>query len=219
MVATGGRMMKLALVAACAGVLVTAPASSRAAEPAPASATEIATFAGGCFWCMTPPFEMLPGVISVTAGYTGGDLKNPTYEEVSAGGTGHLESVQIVYDPQKISYEKLLYVFWRNIDPVTANGQFCDHGEQYRTAIFYHDEEQKRLAEESKQRLEASKRLPGPIVTEIRSASVFYPAEEYHQDYYKKNPIRYKFYRWSCGRDKRLKELWGAEAGAEEEQP
>ncbi len=219
MFATSGGIMRLAVVAACAGLLAFAPTSSRAAEPAPGGATEVATFSGGCFWCMTPPFEKLPGVISVTAGYTGGDLKDPTYEQVSAGGTGHLESVQIVYDPQKISYEELLHVFWRNIDPVTANGQFCDHGEQYRTAIFYHGDEQKRLAEESKQRLEAAKRLPGPIVTEIRPAGVFYPAEEYHQDYYKKNPIRYKFYRWSCGRDKRLKELWGAEAGAEEEQP
>ena len=167
-----------------------------------------ATFAGGCFWCMEPPFDKLDGVISTTSGYTGGHVENPTYEQVSAGGTGHAEALQVVYDPAKISYPQLLEVFWRNIDPTVKDRQFCDVGNQYRTAIFYHDDEQKRLALESKQRLEKSGKL-GAIQTEIVSAGPFYPAEDYHQDYYQKNPIRYKYYRWSCGRDQRLEELWG----------
>ncbi len=167
-----------------------------------------ATFAGGCFWCMEPPFDKLDGVISTTAGYTGGRKKNPTYEEVSAGGTGHAESVEVLYDPARISYGKLLEVFWRNVDPLTPNRQFCDGGNQYRTAIFYHDENQRRLAEESKRGLEKARGWR--IVTEIVPAGVFYPAEEYHQSYYKKNPVRYKIYRLNCGRDKRLGELWGA---------
>ncbi len=174
---------------------------------------EIATFAGGCFWCMQPPFDKLDGVISTTAGYTGGHTKNPTYEEVSAGGTGHAESVQIVYDPAKISYEKLLDVFWHNIDPTVKDRQFCDTGNQYRTAIFYHNEMQRKLAEESKIALEKTKTFKGQIVTEITRATEFYPAEDYHQEYYKKNPIRYKFYRYTCGRDRRLRELWGSAAG------
>ncbi len=182
-------------------------------SPAAPSGLAKATFAGGCFWCMESPFDKLPGVVSVTVGYTGGKLKNPTYEEVSAGGTGHAESIQIVYDPQKISYEKLLTVFWHNIDPTVKDRQFCDVGNQYRTAIFYHDEEQKKLAEESRAALEKDKPFPGTIVTEIVPAGEFYPAEEYHQHYYKKNPIRYAFYRTSCGRDRRLKELWGEAAG------
>ncbi|RPI04717.1 MAG: peptide-methionine (S)-S-oxide reductase [Zetaproteobacteria bacterium] len=168
-----------------------------------------ATFAGGCFWCMEPPFDELDGVISTTSGYTGGHKPNPTYEEVSTGTTGHTEAVQIVYEPKRISYERLLEVFWRNIDPVMPDAQFCDHGTQYRSGIFYHDEAQRRLAEESKRALEASRRFKAPIVTEIVAAGVFYPAEEYHQDYYKKNPIRYKFYRAACERDQRLAELWG----------
>ncbi len=172
---------------------------------------EEATFAGGCFWCMEHPFDELEGVVSVTVGYTGGHKKNPTYEEVSSGTTGHAESVQIVYDPAKIMYTKLLDVFWHNIDPTVQNQQFCDIGTQYRTAIFFHTEEQKQLAEESKKALETSGRFKGPIYTEIVPASEFYPAEEYHQHYYKKNPIRYKFYRYNCGRDQRLKELWGSE--------
>ncbi len=175
-----------------------------------------ATFAGGCFWCMEPAFDKLPGVISVTPGYTGGSKKDPTYEEVSSGSTGHAESVQIVYDPSKISYSDLLTVFWHNIDPTVKDRQFCDVGNQYRSAIFYHDEEQKRLAEASKKELEESKRFKGPIYTAIVAASTFYPAEEYHRQYYKKNPTRYKFYRWNCGRDARLKELWGGSAGAHE---
>jgi peptide-methionine (S)-S-oxide reductase len=191
--------------------IVTGIAVGRGAAAEPRTLAK-ATFAGGCFWCMEPPFEALDGVVSVTAGYTGGTKANPTYEEVSAGGTGHAESVEIVYDPAKVSYEKLLDVFWHNVDPTTPDRQFCDHGRQYRTAIFYHDETQKRLAEESKQSLERSKKLPGSIVTEIVPAGTFYPAEEYHQDYAKKNPIRYRYYRYGCGRDARLRELWGEAA-------
>ena len=166
-----------------------------------------ATFAGGCFWCMQPPFDALPGVISTTAGYTGGKKVNPTYEEVSAGNTGHAEAVEVVYDPALISYARLLEVFWRNVDPLTANRQFCDTGNQYRTAIFYHDATQRRLAEASRAELEKGRGWR--IVTEIVPAGPFYRAEAYHQGYYKKNPIRYKLYRTGCGRDQRLKELWG----------
>jgi peptide-methionine (S)-S-oxide reductase len=158
---------------------------------------------------MEPPFDKLPGVISTTSGYTGGHKKNPTYHEVSAGGTGHAEVVQVVYDPKRVSYEKLLDVFWHNVDPTQKDGQFCDHGDQYRTAIFYHDAEQKQLAEASKAQLQQHKPFQGEVVTEIVLAGEFYPAEEYHQDYATKNPIRYKFYRSRCGRDQRLRELWG----------
>jgi peptide-methionine (S)-S-oxide reductase len=180
-------------------------------DPAAAQTTLAkATFAGGCFWCMEPPFDKLEGVVSTTSGYTGGRKKNPTYQEVSAGGTGHTEAVQVVYDPNKISYEKLLEVFWRNVDPLDPKGQFCDKGNQYRTGIFYHDEKQRELAEASKRALEKSGRLKSPIVTQIVPASEFYPAEAYHQDYYQKNPVRYKFYRLNCGRDQRLEKLWGA---------
>ncbi len=168
-----------------------------------------ATFAGGCFWCMEPPFDKVDGVISTISGYTGGRTENPTYEEVSSGTTGHAESLQVTYDSTRVSYEKLLEVFWHNIDPLVRDRQFCDVGEQYRSAIYYHDEDQKRLAEASKKELEKSGRFKEPIATQIVAATTFYPAEEYHQDYYKKNPIRYKFYRYNCGRDQRLKELWG----------
>jgi peptide-methionine (S)-S-oxide reductase len=177
------------------------------------AATEKATFAGGCFWCMEAPFDKLPGVVSVTPGYTGGQQMNPTYEEVSAGGTGHAEAVQIVFDPAKTSYSSLLDIFWRNIDPTVKDRQFCDVGNQYRSAIFYHGEDQKRTALQSMVSLNKNKPFKGTIVTEITSAGEFYPAEEYHQHYYKKNPLRYKFYRTSCGRDRRLKELWGEQAG------
>jgi peptide-methionine (S)-S-oxide reductase len=165
-----------------------------------------ATFAGGCFWCMEPPYDKLEGVISTTSGYTGGQKENPTYKEVSAGGTGHAEVVQVVYDPTKVSYEQLLDVFWKNIDPTVEDQQFCDHGDQYRSAIFYHNDEQKQLAEAS---IAPVTERFGTVYTEIVSASTFYPAEEYHQDYYQKNPVRYKFYRTACRRDARLKELWG----------
>lgn len=168
-----------------------------------------ATFAGGCFWCMEEAYEEINGVVSVISGYTGGQLADPTYEQVSAGGTGHAESVEVTYDPNKVTYQKLLEVFWRNVDPTTPNAQFCDHGSQYRTAIFYHDQMQKRLIDESKQAVESSKSFPQPIVTEIVPASIFYPAEDYHQDFYKKNPVRYKFYKWNCGRSQRLEQLWG----------
>ena len=174
-----------------------------------AAAFERAIFAGGCFWCMEAPFDRLPGVVSVTAGYTGGQKKNPTYQEVSAGDTGHAEAVQIVYDPSRISYAALLEVFWRNVDPTVADRQFCDVGNQYRAAIFYTGEGQRRSALQSKAALEKSGLLREPVVTGIVQATEFYPAEEYHQHYYKKNPLRYKYYRSGCGRDKRLNELWG----------
>lgn len=167
-----------------------------------------ATFAGGCFWCMEHPFDELEGVISTTSGYMGGHLDNPGYQQVSAGATGHAEVVQLAYDPARISYQKLLSVFWLNIDPTTKNRQFCDEGSQYRSAIFYHDAEQQKLAEQSLKALETSKPFKDPIVTELTAATVFYPAEDYHQDYYLKNPIRYKYYRFGCGRDKRLEQLW-----------
>lgn len=169
----------------------------------------VATFAGGCFWCMEHPFDELDGVVSTTVGYTGGHKENPTYRQVSGGWTGHAEAVQVVYNPKKISYERLLEVFWRNVDPLTKDRQFCDKGSQYRTAIFFHDENQKGLAEQSKKELEKSKRFKQPIVTEITPASEFYRAEDYHQNYYKTHPYRYKVYRYACGRDKRLYELWG----------
>jgi len=170
-----------------------------------------AIFAGGCFWCMEPPFEKLKGVKEVISGYIGGFKENPTYKEVSAGTTGHCEAVQVIYDPQEISYEALLDVFWHNIDPTTPDRQFVDVGNQYRAEIFYHNEEQKRLAENSKKKWDASGIFGQPIVTEITSASTFYPAEEYHQDYYKKNPWQYKFYRFGSGRDQYLEKIWGKE--------
>ncbi|NIQ38814.1 MAG: peptide-methionine (S)-S-oxide reductase MsrA [Proteobacteria bacterium] len=170
---------------------------------------EKATFAGGCFWCMEPPFDKLDGVISTTAGYSGGRRQNPTYEEVSSGRTGHAEAVEVTYDPSRITYQKLLDVFWRNINPTQHNGQFVDIGSQYRTAIFYHDENQRRLAVASKEALENSGRFDKKIVTEIVPATEFYRAEEYHQDFYKKNPLRYKFYRYGSGRDQFLERVWG----------
>jgi peptide-methionine (S)-S-oxide reductase len=174
-----------------------------------------ATFAGGCFWCMEPPFDKLDGVISTTSGYIGGNKENPTYKEVSGGGTGHAEAVQIIYDPARISYDELLNVFWHNIDPTNANGQFCDWGNQYRSEIYYHNAEQEKLAKQSKAALIKRKPFDAPVVTAITQASTFYPAEDYHQDYYQKNPVRYKFYRYGCGRDKQLEELWGKTADTE----
>ena len=205
--------MKIAMICTIVSavlMLTTLPVHGKTAGQAgDGSPLEKAIFAGGCFWCMEPAFDKLGGVISVMPGYAGGRKKNPTYEEVSSGRTGHAESVQIVYDPSKISYARLLDVFWHNIDPTVKDRQFCDVGNQYRSAIFTHNEEQGKLATESKKKLEESKRFPGPIATGIVAASEFYPAEEYHRKYYKKNPVRYKFYRWNCGRDARLKELWG----------
>ncbi len=168
-----------------------------------------ATFAGGCFWCMEHPFDELDGVVSTTSGYTGGHTVDPTYPEVSAGGTGHTEVVKIEYDPTKVTYEELLNVYWRNVDPTTPDAQFCDHGNQYRPEIFYHTEEQKQLAEASRTHIEKTKTFPEPIVIEITQGTTFYPAEDFHQNYYQTNPLRYKFYRLACGRDSRLAELWG----------
>ena len=167
-----------------------------------------AIFAGGCFWCMEPPFEKLDGVHAVVSGYIDGHKDNPTYQEVSSGTTGHTEAVEISYDPSKIGFEELLEVFWMNINPTDAGGQFVDRGSQYRTGIYYLNDEQRQLAEASKERLVKSGRFDSPIVTEIIAATQFYPAEDYHQDYYRKNPLRYKWYRFGCGRDRRLRELW-----------
>ncbi len=203
------RLVRVALALLFLTIVARPAAAEKGAPANGAEELAKATFAGGCFWCMEPPFDKLNGVVSTTSGYAGGRKAEPTYREVVAGGTGHAEAVQVLYDPQKITYGELLQVFWRNIDPTTPNRQFCDRGHQYRTAVFYHDPEQKRLAEESKKRIESSKKLKGPIVTEITEVGAFWPAEESHQDYYKKNPTRYKYYRYRCGRDRRLKELWG----------
>ncbi len=200
-------------VTALAGLLLGVALAATAAEPvAQSKATATAVFAGGCFWCMEPPYDALPGVVATTSGFTGGQKANPSYKEVSGGNTGHIEAVQIAYDPAKISYEKLLEVYWRNVDPLDGGGQFCDRGHEYTTAIFYQNEEQKKLAEQSKGSIE--KQLGRPVATVIRPAAPFYVAEDYHQDYYKKNPIRYKYYRYSCGRDQRLEKLWGKKADA-----
>ena len=194
------RMAALLLAAAC--VTVPALAGDR-------SETAYATFAGGCFWCMEADFQKIEGVISVTSGYTGGTVVNPTYKQVSAGGTGHAEAVRIVYDPTIISFDELLAIFWHSIDPTVSDRQFCDVGSQYRSAIFYHDDAQRDASHRSRAELEESTVFPEPIVTEITAATTFYPAEAYHQDYSKKNPIRYAYYRKGCGRDRRLAELWG----------
>ena len=201
----GTRLVLATLVA-----LGAATSSPVLAAPAPRAA---AVFAGGCFWCEETAFEGVPGVYAVTSGYIGGHVDNPTYEQVSAGVTGHAEAVEVVYDPSQVSYERLLDIFWRNVDPFQKDGQFCDHGSQYRAAVFYRGEDQKRAAFESLRKLEGQPRFKGKIVTEIVPATKFYRAEEYHQDYYKKNPIHYKTYRMGCGRDARLKEIWGAPAG------
>ncbi|MFC6632795.1 peptide-methionine (S)-S-oxide reductase MsrA [Microbulbifer taiwanensis] len=166
-----------------------------------------AVFAGGCFWCMEPPYDKLDGVLETSSGYSGGHVKNPSYEQVSAGGTGHAEVVQVTYDADKVSYSQLLEVFWRNVDPLDGGGQFCDRGDQYRSAIFYGNAEEKKLAEASRKRVAVQ--LGKKIATEISPASIFYPAERNHQDYYQRNPVRYNFYRYRCGRDQRLEEVWG----------
>jgi len=200
-----------ALLAAGAGALLVAAESGQPQVAAPApSERAVAIFAGGCFWCMEPPFDALPGVLATTSGYTGGSVANPTYEQVSSGATGHLESVKVEYDPLRVSYAQLLDVFWHNVDPTDTGGQFCDRGQQYTAAIFTTGEEQRALAEEAKRTLEESHRLPYPVVTAIRPAGPFYPAEEYHQNYYQKNPLRYKVYRTGCGRDHVLETLWGS---------
>lgn len=178
-----------------------------AAIPVSGSPLAKATFAGGCFWCMEPPFEKQSGVVSVVSGYTGGRTPNPSYEAVSSGATGHLEAVEVTYDPGKVSYGRLLEIFWRNVDPTNPRGQFCDVGPQYRAAIFVHDTAQHRAALASKSRIETTKKFA--VVTEILPAQPFYKAEEYHQDYYRKKPVRYRFYRFNCGRDRRLQQVWG----------
>ena len=173
---------------------------------------QVATFAGGCFWCVEADFDHVPGVERTISGYTGGDLEDPTYRQVSAGGTGHREAVQIFYDPDKVSYETLLEIFWRSVDPTDDGGQFCDRGESYETAIFANSPEQKRLAEDSRRKLGQSAVLDQPVVTPIETAGRFYPAEDYHQNYYQTSSLRYNFYRFSCRRDARIEELWGDQA-------
>ncbi len=205
-------LLALIVLTGCAEPTVYAAENDSTATTTDASKLATATFAGGCFWCMEEPFDKLNGVVATTSGYTDGDLINPTYKQVSAGNTGHTEAVQITYDPAKISYEQLLDVFWHNIDPLSRDRQFCDGGNQYRSGIYYHDEQQRELAEHSKTKV--AEKFGQTIATELDAASKFYPAEEYHQDYYKKNPIRYKYYSTGCGRDKRLQELWGEQAGA-----
>jgi len=195
-----GILLSLALIAVAAAQPVT-----QGTPPG----TALATFAGGCFWCTEADFDKVEGVISTTSGYTGGMVVNPTYQQVGSGRTGHTEAVEIAYDPAKVTYQHLLEVFWRNHDPLAKDRQFCDRGTQYRPAIFYHNEEQRSLAEASKKKYQ--ERFKQPIQTEITAASAFYKAEEYHQDYYKKNPVQYRFYRFNCGRDARLEQLWGKE--------
>lgn len=202
---TTGRCLLAAAVAVLMGIAAPQVCAAEQAE---------ALFAGGCFWCEEATFEDRPGIISVTSGYTGGTVQHPSYEQVSAGGTGHAESVRVVYDPTKITYPQLLDLFWHNVDPLDSGGQFCDRGSQYRSAIFYETDEQKKEAFASKEALEKSGRFGKPIATEIVAAGAFYPAEDYHQDYYKKNPAHYHAYRLGCGRDRRLQQLWGNEAGS-----
>ncbi len=173
---------------------------------------EAAIFAGGCFWCMEPPYDALDGVVRTISGYTGGTLPNPTYRQVVNGGTGHYEAVLVIYEPDTVTYEKLLEVFWFNVDPLDDGGQFCDRGDMYRTGIFFRDQDQQRLAEESRRALDASRRLPRPVVTRIMPAEEYYVAENYHQRYYRRNPVRYRTYRTACGRDARLRQLWGPDA-------
>jgi peptide-methionine (S)-S-oxide reductase len=203
------------IAAACAALTLAfgigaalAEEPTKAAAPPPAGLA-VATFAAGCFWCVEPPFDKLDGVVSTTSGYTGGKTVGATYRQVSRGGTGHTEGVRVVYDPAKVNYQRLLDVFWRNVDPLDGTGQFCDKGDMYRPGIFVHDEEQKKLAEASKAALAASGRFKQPIVVKVEPAKEFYEAEDYHQDYHMKNPAKYAYYRWGCGRDARLEELWG----------
>ena len=198
----------LLAMSVAATVLAQAPPAGSSAAPASARAV----FAGGCFWCVESDFDKVPGVLSTTSGYTGGRTVNPTYEQVSSKNTGHAEVVEIVFDPAKVSYAQLVEHFWRTIDPTTKDQQFCDRGSPYRSAIFAVDAEQLKVAQASKAALEKSKPFKEPVVTEVLLASTFYPAEDYHQDYYKKNPVRYKYYRTSCGRDARLQQLWGDKA-------
>ncbi len=198
-----------------AGLIMASPASAQtqAVSDTPPAGMAIATFASGCFWCTESDFDKVKGVVSTTSGYLNGKNPNPTYRQVSGGGTGHVEAVRVVYDPKLVDYNRLLHVFWRTHDPLTRNAQFCDTGDMYRPAIFTQNAEQKALAEASRAELERSGVLKGKIVTSIEPAAIFYAAEDYHQDYYLKNPAKYKYYRWSCGRDARLTAIWGGEAG------
>lgn len=198
------------LTAAAVAALFLAPAAAQNND----DDLKEAIFAGGCFWCVEADFDKVPGVVETISGYTGGHVEDPSYEQVSSGGTGHYEAVKIVYDPDKVSYEDLLYSFWRSVDPTDAGGQFCDRGNSYRTAIFAVNDRQMKLAKESKTELQKSNVLEAEIVTPVMEASPFYKAEKYHQNYYKKNPVQYNYYRWRCGRDDRLKELWGDQAHA-----
>ncbi|MEM7542261.1 MAG: peptide-methionine (S)-S-oxide reductase MsrA [Pseudomonadota bacterium] len=191
------------------GILFAGGIAKAGADPGARARVELATFAGGCFWCMEPPFDKLDGVVATTAGFMGGHLVDPTYKQVSAGNSGHIEVVQVAYDPRVVTYETLLRVYWRNIDPTNPDGQFCDVGGQYRSAIFFHNEEQRSAAQKSIRALAEHRPFAEPIATELLDAAVFYPAEAYHQDYYQKNPLRYRFYRYRCGRDARLTEVWG----------
>jgi len=209
----GWRALAALALAAVAGTLLglaqAQPLATVATGPAPAGLSK-ATFAGGCFWCVESDFDKVPGVVSTTSGYTGGKVPNPSYEQVSAKGTGHAEAVEVVFDPKVVSYEQLVEYFWHTIDPTTKDRQFCDAGTSYRTAIFVQDAQQLAIARASLERLKASKPFADPIVTDIALAGPFYAAEEYHQDYYKKNPLRYKYYRAGCGRDARVQQLWGS---------
>jgi peptide-methionine (S)-S-oxide reductase len=205
------RMPRLLLSLIFAFAFTGAAAAQMAPLPKAGPGQAVATFAGGCFWCTESDFDHVKGVISTTSGYTGGTVANPTYEDVSGGHTGHAESVQVIYDPSKVSYAQLLDYYWHHVDPTEKDRQFCDYGHQYRTAIFVNNDEERKAAEESKKKVAAE--LKQPIYTEIDQAGPFYPAEEYHQDFYKKNPVKYKFYRWNCGRDQRLEQLWGAHKG------
>lgn len=211
------RRLMAAALAVCAvlavgSVLVTGPSTAQAPAK-PAGPTEIATFAGGCFWCVESDFDKLEGVVSTVSGFMGGTTPNPSYKAVTAGGTGHLEVVQITFEPAKVSYQKLVEHFWRTVDPYDAGGQFCDRGDSYRTAIFAHNPEQKKIADASKAELAKSGPLKEPLATEVRDAGPFTAAEDYHQDFHTKNPVRYKFYRHGCGRDARLETVWGKKAG------
>ena len=212
---TAWRRRLLASAALILGGLLAAcePTAAQAPQPEVSKPTVedsgVAIFAGGCFWCTEADFDKVPGVIETTSGYIGGHVDNPTYEQVSAGNSGHIEAVRVRFDPSKTNYAKLLEAFWPTIDPITANAQFCDRGSQYRSAIFYSNPEEQKLAAASKDALEKSGRLPAPVVTEILAASTFYSAEDYHQDYYLRNPLRYNYYRDGCGRDQRLEQLWG----------
>jgi peptide-methionine (S)-S-oxide reductase len=199
--------LKILAVVGCLAMAASVAAQAPAPQPAPTAATAVAAFAGDCFWCVEADFDKVPGVIRTTSGYTGGTVSDPTYDQVGSGRTGHAESVEVVYDPSKVSYAQLLDYFWHHIDPLVKDRQFCDVGNEYRTAIFVYDDEQRRIAEESKKRVEAE--LKAKVYTEIVAAGPFYRAEEYHQKYYAKNPLRYRFYRWNCGRDQRIEEVWG----------